>query len=220
MSVTLGYWEIQGFAEPIRQMMEYLHIPYTMAEYKGLEGLEKFKTQDAPTLKTAFPNLPYLIDGDIHIAQSKAIITHLIKKSGKYSQLCGANDKEEVEIIELGGHIEDCYGALTSLAYNPNFEEVKVETLNGKVLQKFQMLHDYYTKKGTKFLYSNELTFVDFWARATLNAYFLLDESKKSTFPKFVQFLNNYNEVPEMKEYFASKFINRPLNNPVSAKFY
>lgn len=34
-TVTLGYWAIRGLSERLRQVLEYLSIPYTEVKYEG-----------------------------------------------------------------------------------------------------------------------------------------------------------------------------------------
>jgi hypothetical protein len=34
-AVTLGYWAIRGLSERIRQLLEYLSIPYNEIRYEG-----------------------------------------------------------------------------------------------------------------------------------------------------------------------------------------
>ena len=40
-------------------------------------------TKDKLSLKTEFPNLPYLLDGDLVVSESEAIFVHLIVKANK-----------------------------------------------------------------------------------------------------------------------------------------
>ena len=200
--------------------MEYSGISYEMIEYEGMEGLTKFKTVDAPSLGTPFPNLPYLKDGDFSTAQSNAIILYLAKKAGKYAELFGATDKEEVEIAELAGHLKDVYSTITQLCYNQDFDNVKATVLKENFGPKFEMLYKYYQAKGTKFIYADHLVYVDFWLASVLRLLFKMEEGKKEEYPGFVKFLENYNGIPQIKEYYGSKFVERPINNPLRAKFF
>jgi len=65
-TVTLGYWAIRGLSERIRQLLEYLSIPYNEVKYEGPEGRAKWFNEDKPKLIEKNPalTLPYLIDGD------------------------------------------------------------------------------------------------------------------------------------------------------------
>ena len=40
--VVLGYWAIRGLSERVRQLLEYLSIPYTEQKYEGAEGRVKW----------------------------------------------------------------------------------------------------------------------------------------------------------------------------------
>ncbi|KAH7960413.1 hypothetical protein HPB49_019262 [Dermacentor silvarum] len=90
--VTLGYWaNIRGIVEPIRYMLEYAGVPY---EYKTYPWLDKPTAQESKAVwleekaalaerGLAFPNLPYLVDGEeTKIVQSLAIMRYLARKHG------------------------------------------------------------------------------------------------------------------------------------------
>lgn len=74
---TLGYWSIRGLVQPIRFLLAYLWVEYTNKAYANPE---EWFGKDKNELGFEFPNIPYLIDGDLKITESSAIPVHLIKK--------------------------------------------------------------------------------------------------------------------------------------------
>jgi len=95
--VTLAYWKIRGLAQPIRLLLEYAGIPYEDVKYE--QGDAPDYSREAwlsvkHTLGLDFPNLPYLIDGDVKITQSNAILRHVARKANLY----GETEKERAHV--------------------------------------------------------------------------------------------------------------------------
>lgn len=64
--IHLFYWDIRGSAQPIRHLMEYLHIPYNETHYTDPH---KWYKQDMEKVgrKCLFPILPYVVDDNFYI---------------------------------------------------------------------------------------------------------------------------------------------------------
>ena len=67
--MILGYWKIRGRGEPIRLLMEFLGVKYTEENPSFKQWFSK-----RDSMGMDFPNLPYLIDGNHKITESRAII--------------------------------------------------------------------------------------------------------------------------------------------------
>ena len=73
--MKIGYWDIRGFAEPIRMLLKHLNIEFEETRYGfGNESGASFPHRDEWlaekfTLGLDFPNLPYLIDGDFKMTE-------------------------------------------------------------------------------------------------------------------------------------------------------
>lgn len=69
--MKLAYWDIRGLASPIRNLLRYAAVDFE-DEALAIEGppytLENWYNQKF-TLELDFPNLPYLIDGDLKLTQ-------------------------------------------------------------------------------------------------------------------------------------------------------
>lgn len=64
-----------------------------------------------------FPNLPYLIDGDFKITETKAITQYIINRSDK-KELLGKNIKDQAIIEEIIGVALDAREPIMKLFWN------------------------------------------------------------------------------------------------------
>ena len=83
--VTIGYWDMKGSAEYPRWVASYLGIPFIAKTHNQdwFEKGEKF------LVGLDFPNLPYLIDGDYKMSESKAIAYYIAAKANNTEILGG-----------------------------------------------------------------------------------------------------------------------------------
>jgi glutathione S-transferase len=86
-TVKLAYWGIRGLAQTIRVLLAYSGVEFE--DYTYTESDKWFK-EDKLHLDLAFPNLPYLIDGEYNLTESSAIQRYVIHKWGK-AELLGKN---------------------------------------------------------------------------------------------------------------------------------
>ena len=71
MTMKLGYWNLRGRGAAIRALLRYVGADYEDVTYR-LEGPLYSKEQWLKvkySLGLNFPNLPYLIDGDLKLTQ-------------------------------------------------------------------------------------------------------------------------------------------------------
>lgn len=72
-TLTLGYWNMRGFAEPIRHLLRYTKVPFEDVRYPFTSNGE-FPSRDEWLSKKFsfgldFPNLPYLIEDNFKTTQ-------------------------------------------------------------------------------------------------------------------------------------------------------
>ncbi len=74
MPVTVGYWEFKGRAQTIRHLLSYTKTEFKDNQYK-LDKREDWDIEktEKNTLGLEIPNLPYLIDGEFKLTETKAI---------------------------------------------------------------------------------------------------------------------------------------------------
>ena len=63
-AVVFGYWGVRGRGQPLRHLLAYSGLKWEEKIYRGFESY--FGERDS--LGVQFPNLPFLIDGDIKIS--------------------------------------------------------------------------------------------------------------------------------------------------------
>ena len=125
MAPLVGYWNIRGIAEPIYLIMEYLKVPYEKKIY-DVETFNEWTELDKDCLGLDFPNLPYLIDGNLKLTQTLPIMKYIGRKYKLFGR--GSNEEmaKEEEIVE---NIRDIRMKFASLCYRDGFEANKVGTV-------------------------------------------------------------------------------------------
>lgn len=78
--------------------------------------------KDKVTLGLDFPTLPYLIDENFKLSQSRAIEKYILHRA-KRTDLLGKNSKESAFIDNIYGVLLEIFDKLTSLFYASDFEE-------------------------------------------------------------------------------------------------
>jgi len=85
--ITFGYWNIRGLGQVSRLILAYSGLSWHDQKYATPE---EWFGKDKNGLGLDFPNLPYIVDGDFKLTESRAINLYIIKKSGK-TDLLGKN---------------------------------------------------------------------------------------------------------------------------------
>ena len=76
--ITHGYWGIRGAGQVSRLLLAYTGAVWEDVKYTSPD---QWFGKDKQGLGLAFPNLPYLIDGDLKISESSAISRYIITNS-------------------------------------------------------------------------------------------------------------------------------------------
>ena len=97
--VTLGYWGIRG-----RGQIPRLLLAYTGAVWEDVQYVkpEQWFGADKEKLGFDFPNLPYLIDGDLKMSETQAICQYIVERSDK-KDLYGKGVVDRARVANLGG---------------------------------------------------------------------------------------------------------------------
>merc|ERR1712241_1148406 len=212
--ITLAYWDIRGLAQPIRMLLEYSGAEYKDIRYKcgPAPGFDLSEwTSVKPNLGLDFPNLPYLIDGNIKITQSNAVLRYLGRKFG----LDGKTEEDKVRVDMMCDNAMDFRNGFVGLSYNPNFDDLKagyIKDLEPKLKKFSEFLGN------RKFFSADYLTYPDFHMYEMLYSHLQLAPGELIKFPNLIGFLNRIENLPRVGDFLKSPKGQLPMNNKM-AKF-
>jgi len=198
--MELGYWNVKGRAEILRILLALFNLPHTEKNPTSMEEAL------ALTRNTGFdfPNLPYLIDGDIKITESTAIPVYLAHKAGK-KDFFGKEGLEQVKHQMLLGVLDDVYGVFKELIRKEDyleFFEVKKEFVQRKLQELSKFL-------GGRETLLDQLTFADIELFITVQ--FIKKVTHTIKKPDLFEHLKNLEDhssrianLPGIKEYLES----------------
>ncbi|XP_062523113.1 glutathione S-transferase Mu 4-like [Corticium candelabrum] len=215
MPMKLGYWKVRGLAQPIRLMLTYTGEEFEDTRYEKLtaETAAEWLDKDKKTLGLAFPNLPYLIDGDVKVTQSNAILRYL----GRKHDMCGKTPNEQLRVDICASQVMDMRNAFIALSYNKTgasrdkWEELKTEYIS-KLPATLKLFSDFLGDQ--KWLAGNNLTFPDFHFYEMLSQHSVVFPGCLDGFPALQSYVARFEDLPAIKAYRASSsFLDRPVNN-------
>ncbi|CAN7985222.1 unnamed protein product [Ixodes hexagonus] len=212
MAPTIGYWDSRGLGQVIRNLLVYKGVPFEDKRYKKGPPPEYSRAEwlaDKFNLGLKFPNLPYYIDGDVKLTQSLAILRYLARKY----DLGPRNEEETRELDMLEQQARDVSTNLVrSFLSDVNFPEArkKYEDNMANVLKPWA---DHLANR--KWVLGDRLTYVDFLVYEALDWNHEFSAAHFKDFPVLEQYLKSFEELPKIKEYFASdKYRKWPITAP------
>ncbi|CAG7836571.1 unnamed protein product [Allacma fusca] len=213
----LGYWDIRGLGQPIRYLLKHLSLDFEDRRYKHGLGPD-FNREDwlkeKFSLGLDFPNIPYWIDGDTKLTDSKAILKHLARTYG--TDLVPKDPVELAKIEMLESVIMDVWDLLAIACYE--YTEVLLQKLYSLQPLKLKYLSDF-IGDGNWFG-GDQLTYVDFLAYETLMTHQKFDKEFLEPFPNLLHFLETFENLPAIDDYLkSSEFIQAPFFTPLARHF-
>ena len=115
---NFGNWKMRGLAEHIRAILAYKDVDFNDVTYEQTDGPEfssEAWTSIKFTLGLDFPDLPYLIDGDVKISEQSAITKFVAKKYAP--ELLPQTDKEFAELEQVLNIVGEVKGKATGPCY-------------------------------------------------------------------------------------------------------
>ncbi|XP_077485543.1 glutathione S-transferase Mu 2-like [Amblyomma americanum] len=212
--VVLGYWDIRGLAQSIRYLLAHAGVDHEDKRYGYGDGPEPSRDEwlaEKFKLDLDFPNLPYLIDGDVRMTQSQAILRYLGRKHG----LAPRDEDTQRRVDVLEQQASDVFSSAALLCYDPDYGDDKRRQFLVDVAEKLHQFEAYLAKHGP-FGAGKDVTYVDFLLYETLQAVRTLG---MSTFRNGYRALEEYcqmmADLPGLKEYLSSdRFKPWPLSSP------
>lgn len=197
--MILGHWEVRGAAQPIRNLLHYLSLPYSEVLYPNEDSWFNIAK---PALKSDFPNLPYLIDGDKTITESQAIIVYLCLKANR-TDLLGGTLEGEIDLVQLRSFWNDLRRQFYELACDKK-EENLIEKLKEKVIPGFKLLSRHL---GEKEWINGGLTVMDFVLAEGIEWVMLQEGDLLASMDNLKKLVQRVYDLPGVKEYNKGKSI-------------
>ncbi|CAK8678998.1 unnamed protein product [Clavelina lepadiformis] len=186
--ITVGYWDIRALAEPIRMILEYCGADYEDKRYQLRGESPNIDRSDWLDVKfklgLEFPNLPYLIDGDVKMTQQWAIIKYV---SQKYGNLVPKTN-EETRRCDMAQEVarDLLFALIRTLFGSGSFEDAKKHFLEEMIPKHLGALEKFLGDQD--WMAGATLTYVDFEICERLD---VLNEFKSDCLDKY----------PNMKKY-------------------
>ena len=103
----LGYWGVRGKGQQVKHLLAYCGVDYDLTTYTQ-GGDPDFSMQEwydqKYKLGLPFANLPYYIDGDVKLTESKSIMKYIAKKNNP--KLLG-RDAVEIALADMVSRVHD-----------------------------------------------------------------------------------------------------------------
>uniref|UniRef100_A0A8D0L1I0 Glutathione S-transferase n=1 Tax=Sphenodon punctatus TaxID=8508 RepID=A0A8D0L1I0_SPHPU len=208
MGIILGYWDIRGLAHAIRLLLEHTGTPYEDKQYGCGQAPDYDASQwtnEKEKLGLDFPNLPYLIDGQMKLTQSNAILRYIARKHN----MCGEGEEEMIRVDMLENQVMDFRMGFAKICYNPDFEKLKpeyLEQLPGKLKLFSQFLGD------RKWFAGEKLTYVDFLVYDVLDQHRMFEPKCLDQLKNLKEFLDRFEALEKIDAYMHS---NRFMKTPI-----
>jgi glutathione S-transferase len=204
--VTIGYWDIRGFAEPLRLLAEYCGVKYNQKKYSKYEEWQA----DKLTLGADFPNLPYLIDGDKKLTESDAIGHYIALKSG-HKELLGKTDDDIVKLALVRGVYMDARTAFLRAVYSKEFDSTIEGILTSTIHPKLAAL-DKHMGSGEG-LTGTGLTYIDFFFYEFIDQLLAKDKTILDKYTNLKKLHAHIENLPAVAAYKKSdRYQARPFN--------
>ena len=196
--VIHGYWGVRGAAQNDRLILAYTGAVWEDVKYTAPE---QWFGKDKEELGFPFPNLPYLIDGDLKLTESSAIQRYVIKKYGK-TDLLGKDIKDQAWVDAILGVFGDIRSALASLFWNKEWE-AKLPAAQEKADPKIAQLQAFYGEKEFALGYLTQADFA--LAEFSYYAEKIFSPEYYAKYPFLKRVRDAFENLPEIKKYYEQE---------------
>ena len=204
--LVYGYWPIRAGPRGSinRHILHYagvdfVEIRHTAETWANLKSSGEFE----------FPNLPYVIDGDVKLTESKAVTTYLCDKFAP--ELLGKNVDERARVFMLQSVIADFFSGVASTTFNNEDRNVAIDKAMTTIAPIAAVL-------GSKdWFVGNGLTFIDMlmWEVCETVNGLCQDTRLFTAHPNLKKHHDRVAAIPKFAAYVASnKFLRTPFTPP------
>ncbi|KAL1480290.1 hypothetical protein MTO96_051155 [Rhipicephalus appendiculatus] len=198
---VVGYWNVRGLGQYIRNLLVYKGVAFEDKLYRFGPPPDFDRSHwhgEKFSLGLQFPNLPYYIDGGVKITQSLAIMRYLARKH----DLGARNEEETLQLDLLEQQARDLAWGLAMTAFNPTFDEAR-KKYEENLVNVLKPWADHL--RGRTWALGDRLTYVDFLLYEALDWNHEFNADAFSGYPMLQEYLKRFEELPNIKEYFASE---------------
>ena len=208
---TIGYWQSRGMGAQVFYLLAYCKVDYNFRQYtatfengevgRGEWPNEKFN------LGIGFPNLPYIIDGNVKLAETMPLMRYICLKWKP--ELIGRSLQERAEIDMMGAVINDLKVAGVMIPCYVHGDREKIEEDCKKRLEPIvKWLGD------KKFLMGNNICYLDFILFECTNVIEFVSEGRVWTdYPILKPYNERIRAIPELADA-IKKAEAKAFNNP------
>jgi len=212
--MKIGYWDIRGLGQPIRNLLAYKEVEYEDKRYSCGPAPDFDRSQwldEKFTLGLDFPNLPYLIDGDVKLTQNLAILRYLARKYDLDAQSC--DEKRRADLTEQ--QLSDFRMGWVRLCYSPTFADER-DAYEQKLPELLKSFSEFLGERP--FFAGDRLTYVDFLVYEVLDLHLVFSKASFASYKNLTDFVERIQALPTLKKYFESEScIKWPFNGPMAS---
>jgi len=214
-TVKVGYWGIRGLGAPLRMTLEYAGADYVDKQYS--DPNEWFGTDKPEILKSnPLANLPYIVDGDVVVCQTNAVMDYLGDRYG----LAGTSVEERRLCRQLLAEVYDLRNTIIGLVYNfmekcrtdAEFMEKLAQHVVEGYKGAYNKLEAFYSMKGGPYALGKKPCVADFhmWEMLDQHEIYAQKLGKSSPlgngdFPTLAALYAAVKAAPQLQKYFASE---------------
>ena len=216
--LTIIYWDICGLSQPLRLALalagagaDYVDVRIDALDASSPQYKQVwFDAKDRVGKAVPFPNLPYLLDGDVGLSQSNTCLKYIGRKYG----LMGDDDTLTDFVLDQA---TDFDGAVTGRCYRD------IGSLKAWILDELPWhLEQWQTLLGGKaFLAGETCTIADAKLYETLRKLIRIEADERvltstmAKFPIVLEYVARFEAQPRIKAYMeSSAYMAAPMNNP------
>lgn len=188
------------YSQAIRLLLEHVNASYVdvVHDFPGDPSLNEDWQMVKKDLPLDFPNVPYLIDGEVKISQSIAILRYL----GRKFFLDGSNDEQYTRIELIEQQIKDWRDEGSAVFYSQDFDKIVEnyrKTLPDKMTALSKFLGDHNYLAGGK-----KPSYVDFLAYQYLDVHEVFAPGLLDQTPNLQDYVKRIRELPNVKNFLQS----------------
>ena len=200
MPPKIGYWKIRGLAAGLRYIMAYAGAEYVMEEYEQGDA-PGFSAETWTSVKfnlgLDFPNLPYLVDGDVKLTETVAIARYLARTYKP--ELLGTTPQERGLVNMVWGIYYDMKNKTTHPCYSQNDLKVIEDNATNALPALVTFLGD------KKFLIGDKPCFVDLFFYESIQQLLACGfPTLFEKFPTLKAYKDNVRLLPGLNEYLCN----------------